>query len=174
MLAGGRPVMAKAAMVSSKGKQQLSFPAPSRLKCSTSSTSTCVQERWTLQSWLTLIAARPCKAFVARVARFVSTRLREGCSIGALRVHGSPQAVASLGTDPLGHLCGLGSRCVRLADADVPAQGVGVMARWLSVKDLMKLDGGESYLAQYVTNASETFTKLCGDWCFSIATDKAL
>ena len=66
------------------------------------------------------------------------------------------------------------SRCLAMAEGKLPRDGCAVVPRWLSVKELMQADGPESYLVQYVTNCSETFSKCCSDWCFSIATDKGV
>lgn len=44
--------------------------------------------------------------------------------------------------------------------------------QWLTIDDIIKLDGMEQYLVQYMGNVTDTFVKQCVDWHFSIATDK--
>eukprot|EP00974_Lingulodinium_polyedra_P045243 4338900-Lingulodinium_polyedra.AAC.1 len=44
--------------------------------------------------------------------------------------------------------------------------------QWNTIDQLLAQDGLELHLAQYVTNCQETFSSLCKDWVFTIATDK--
>lgn len=72
----------------------------------------------------------------------------------------------------LGLAAGIEAVCGKLAQAPVTKKRGHAQFQWLTIEDIIKLDGIEQYLVQYMGNVTDTFDKQCSDWHFNIATDK--